>query len=251
MEEIMKIRDLEVVAVHAALEGSNDTLQLILDYQRFSKKFLDELFCFACGYCSLKTIEQLIKLGVDPVNCYYVENRHRNYPIHHAVAGGNVEALRFLIDKGVDVNKLGYYDNISDVYDNLITPLHVAIEYDECDCMDLLIVRGADVNKIDSEGLYTPLAFAAQNDAYEIVKILIEAKADLNLRYNKESFTPLIHAVREGNEQLAELLLENGADPNVKVIWSDTGEISDIEHFIMCENADKESMLELIADFRS
>jgi ankyrin repeat protein len=77
---------------------------------------------------------------------------------------GHVEIVRFLLDKGVDVNCKGF---------DGMTPLHCAAEHGHNSVVELLLARGADINAKDDGGK-TPMAYAAENRFTATVKLLRE-----------------------------------------------------------------------------
>jgi len=85
-------------------------------------------------------------------------------PLHLAAFFGHLDAARFLLDAGADVNA---------VSQNSLTnrPLHAATAGKHADVALLLIDHGADGHTVDSGG-YTPLQIATQNGLADVVKRL-------------------------------------------------------------------------------
>jgi ankyrin repeat protein len=76
-----------------------------------------------------------------------VMSDNQNTPLHEECILGNLEEVKFLINRGVDV---------SAVAPNGYTPLHYACSYGNLEVVKLLIDHGADVSALDRNG-YTPL----------------------------------------------------------------------------------------------
>ncbi|MBC6401850.1 MAG: ankyrin repeat domain-containing protein, partial [Ekhidna sp.] len=86
-----------------------------------------------------------------------------------AARAGHVEVVKYLLDKGVDINQYSK------------TALQLAAFRGHLAVVEELIRRGADVNKADVHG-HTPLMVAvlSRQNGLEIVKALVEqGKADL------------------------------------------------------------------------
>ena len=94
------------------------------------------------------------------------------YFLHTLVKKDNKDALKLLINHGVDVNAKD---------DDAGTPLHNAVWEQNKEIVELLINHGADVNaKNDDAG--TPLHAASMKDNKEIVELLINRGADINAK---------------------------------------------------------------------
>jgi len=115
--------------------------------------------------------------------------------LFEAVKQGNIDKIKELLDKGVNVNvatSVGW------------TPLHVAVYCGCTNIVKLLLNHGADVNVRDNDG-WTPLLFTAYYGREDIVKLLLNHGADLDIK-NKEGKTPIDIAKEEGYDDIARLL---------------------------------------------
>ena len=127
-----------------------------------------------------------------------------------------LEIVRFLLEKGADINQKSIYDRE--------TPLHRAVENEHESALGivhLLLEKGADINTVDNTGK-TPLHLAVGNkheSAIKIVRFLLEKGADINTK-DMDRKTPLQLAVNNNNNksipETIRLLLEKGADINTK-----------------------------------
>lgn len=112
-----------------------------------------------------RVVEIIEKYGVD---AYDPDKRTA---LINATFYGEIEIMRWLIEKGADVNyqdKGGY------------TPLHFAVQERRMNALDLLFENGANPNLKDRHGnspLWTAVFNAKGN--FDIVKKLIENGADL------------------------------------------------------------------------
>lgn len=91
---------------------------------------------------------------------------------------GNPEIAKLLIEKGADVNSVGFEG---------ITPLASAVSLGNKEVIKALIAKGANANKKDSNGL-SPLMNAAKDALITgdtgIMEILISGGADVNAKDN-------------------------------------------------------------------
>jgi TonB family protein len=120
--------------------------------------------------------------------------------IHVAAELGNIEAVKLLLDAGVDINE-------KDI--DGWTPLLYAVGRDKI-IVEFLIANGADVGPIQN-GL-TPLSRA---NNIEIAKLLISNGADVNASDDRKS-TPLHSQAFGGKNQMVEFLINNGANVNAR-----------------------------------
>src|SRR6056300_1586157 len=102
----------------------------------------------------------VIELGAD---------MHCHESFRHACERNNIEYVRFLIEKGFDVN----YQDASEDY----TPLICAAMENELHIAKLLLEHGADPNK-DAHG-ESPLGFALSNRIIDMIKLLLENGASV------------------------------------------------------------------------
>ncbi|TVU01551.1 hypothetical protein EJB05_52992, partial [Eragrostis curvula] len=130
-------------------------------------------------------------------------------PLVHAVIGGHVAAVRYLLDKGADPNMQDH-----DGY----APLHEAAREGFDEIVQLLLSKGASVDISSPEG--TPLHAAAAYGKFRIIQILLEHHADVNM-VSAKLCTPLAETLLATPERLKEstclkcmkLLFEVGTIP--------------------------------------
>ncbi|XP_031636939.1 26S proteasome non-ATPase regulatory subunit 10-like [Contarinia nasturtii] len=92
----------------------------------------------------------------------------KNETLHGAAENGHTNTLKFLIEKGANVDAKN---------ENKETPLHKAAWNGQTDAVKILLESGANVNAEDWLNK-TPLHKAASNGQLDIIKILIEKGAN-------------------------------------------------------------------------
>jgi len=122
-----------------------------------------------------------------------------------AINKDSIEEVKFLIEKGADVN--------AKTKDGKIV-LFLAAEKNSIEVAKLLIEKGANVNAKNGAG-WTVLMLAADGNNIEMAKSLIEKGADVNAK-TEDGVTALMWAVWTNSPDMAKLLLEKGANVNAK-----------------------------------
>ncbi|XP_067434014.1 transient receptor potential cation channel subfamily A member 1b [Thunnus thynnus] len=168
----------------------------------------------AAAFAGAKTaMEVILKAGEE---LGHSAEAHINYldksmssPLHLAVRGGNIEAIRLCIATGAKVDQqqndrstplhlactqgatevvklmLSSYDRVEDII-NLTdgacqTPLHRATIFDHMELAEYLISLGADLNSIDCKG-NSPLLLATSCGAWSTVALLLSKGANVNVK---------------------------------------------------------------------
>jgi ankyrin repeat protein len=116
-------------------------------------------------------------------------------PLYCATQSDHSEAVRLLLEAGVDVNA-GL---------NKITPAYKASEEGYFNTLKVLIQHDADLN-ISNEDGKTPAFIAAQNNRAEIIKLLVESKADLTKK-TIEGFSPIHIAAQNNSKEVMQVLI--------------------------------------------
>uniref|UniRef100_A0A4W6E0C3 Transient receptor potential cation channel, subfamily A, member 1b n=1 Tax=Lates calcarifer TaxID=8187 RepID=A0A4W6E0C3_LATCA len=154
----------------------------------------------------LKTGEELGHSAVNHIN--YID-KSRSSPLHLAVRGGNIEAIRLCVATGAKVDQqqndkstplhlactqgatevvklmLSSFEQVEDII-NLTdgacqTPLHRATIFDHAELAEYLISLGADLNSIDCKG-NSPLLLATSCGAWRTVSLLLSKGANINVK---------------------------------------------------------------------
>jgi uncharacterized protein len=127
-------------------------------------------------------------------------------PIADAAMDGDVETIRTLLRRAVDVNA---------TQTDGMTGLHWAAHHDDVALADLLLDAGADLNATNRTGA-SPLYLAAINASTAMIERLLDAGADANAVLTGEGETVLMLASYTGNPDAVRLLLQRGADANAR-----------------------------------
>ena len=147
--------------------------------------------------------------GIIDINCgaTILTKVHKIYshnvpPINAAASSGNLELVKYLVEKGADLHKLSR---------TRATPLRMASFFNHTDIMEYLIKCGADVNRANCIGS-GPLHAAAYNGGAEAIKLLLEKGADVH-QYTIRGHTVLHEACRRGKLEVVRFLLKNNFPP--------------------------------------
>lgn len=164
--------------------------------------FTDDIHEFA-QKGNLEGLKALVEKDPELVSA---KDKDGRTPLHWACRGVHLEAVKFLVDKGADVNAED---------SNKVVPLHSLAVRNSAAAIAILVDNDADVDFKDYGGK-TALHYAAMSNATDAVVILVKAGADLE---NIEDYgrTPLILSAREmGGPATIRVLLEAGADVNAR-----------------------------------
>ncbi|CAG9534670.1 unnamed protein product [Cercopithifilaria johnstoni] len=175
----------------SALSNKLETPEVHCSATRHSQE-LDLLDAARCGdLCTTKRIIE--SYGTKIINCKDFDGREST-PLHFAAGYNRVEVLKYLLEKGanVEARDTGW-----------LVPLHNACAYGHLIAAELLVKHGADLNAIDKWG-YTPLHEAALKGKFDVCKLLLLNGADPKHK-GRDGKIPL-DVVREGAEDVYNLL---------------------------------------------
>ncbi|KAK2859429.1 hypothetical protein Q5P01_004049 [Channa striata] len=190
-----------------------------------------------------KAMEVILKAGEEnghSAACHinYLD-KSKSSPLHLAVRGGNMDAIRLCIASGAKVDQqqndrstplhlactqgaievvklmLSSFDRIEDII-NLTdgacqTPLHRATIFDHTELAEYLISLGADLNSIDCKG-HSPLLLATSCGAWKTVALLLSKGAIVNVKDRCGcNFLHLAILQPKGLKNLPEEILQNNS----------------------------------------
>ncbi|WP_375333842.1 ankyrin repeat domain-containing protein [Candidatus Tisiphia endosymbiont of Xenochironomus xenolabis] len=138
---------------------------------------------------------------------YKTTNSEQYTALWLASQQGHVDIVKWLIDKGADINAIRQSDGR--------TVLQAAICKEQLQVVECLIANGVNINKADKDGA-SPLYYSLQNDdelRHQISKILIDHAANINLSPSND-YTPLHMASWLANLPAVKMLLNAGASVN-------------------------------------
>ncbi len=169
---------------------------------------IDTDFVYAIRRHDLLKLETMTQQRSDLVNNEFLYKEpnasiNKAYPLYVAVMENSLPIVKFLINKGANIN-LGTENGYS-------TPLYGASKYGYLDIAQYLIEHGADINKTNNIGS-TPLYGASSNGQLEIVRLLIAHGADLNKAIVNGKWVPLHAASDRGYLEIVRALIDSGAD---------------------------------------
>jgi putative CocE/NonD family hydrolase len=139
----------------------------------------------------IKEIERLLSAGAD-INLLDGQKRT---PLCLAVEGNKMEAVRFFVDAGADVNA------------GLWPPLYKAVDANDLTLAEYLIAHGA---RVDLPLRWTPLQEVPYSSSVKMAELLIDKGADLRA----EPWRVWQGSIEEGRMDILELLLQKGMDIN-------------------------------------
>lgn len=149
--------------------------------------------CQLHGEDGLKIAQMLLQNGADL-------NHQKGRLLRGACCGGNLDVVKELLKRGVDVN--------GSEHENCYTALNLALRHRHENIVRLLLEKGAEPKGGKESALYS----ACDGGNPDLVKVLLEHKADVNGRSYDQ--TALYQAVCSNQERTVQLLLEHGAEVN-------------------------------------
>ncbi|XVF31096.1 hypothetical protein REPUB_Repub16aG0116200 [Reevesia pubescens] len=214
-------------AIHfAAREGMTEVCKYLLEELKLDVDTKDEdgetPLLHAARQGHTLTAKYLLEHGANPA----IPSDLGATALHHAAGIGNIELLKSILAKGVEVDSqsdagtplvwaaghaqhdavkvlLDHHANPNTETEDNITPLLSAVAAGSLACLDLLIQAGAKVNVI--AGGATPLHIAADNGSPELINSLLKAGADPNF-LDEDGQKPIQVAAARGQRQAVEIL---------------------------------------------
>jgi quinoprotein dehydrogenase-associated probable ABC transporter substrate-binding protein len=139
-------------------------------------------------------------IPLDRVEQWLAQGADVNQELDNAVLSSDVERIRFLLDRGADINKIDAQG---------VAPLHAAARGSNAATVALLLDRKADPDMRDRDG-WTPLLHAAFRNRVAAIKLLLSRGADIEATA-PWGYGALMLAVEEEKFDAAQALVDAGA----------------------------------------
>ena len=201
-----KVRNVFVFVVGCLLLSQNFSVSALPPKFNKSASVFGQLFdeiepelniAARCG--DIERMRDLLNAGAD-IN---VHNPAGGWtPLHEASFANNVDAVKFLLDNGANVDEVDMKKR---------TCLSMAVSMGKIDLVRLLVENGADVDYKNTTK-WTPLHLAAKNGATDIAEYLLSRNADVDVA-NFHGQTPLQVAVFYQKPDVIKTLLRYHANP--------------------------------------
>ncbi len=149
---------------------------------------------------NVQYIKNLLERGVD-VNKR--SGKKQFSPLHVAALEGNVASVNYLLEHGANVNSRDYYQR---------TPLFLALENRQQAVVERILKESPILNISDKHG-YSTLHYAAKGNYVEVMKKTLQSGVKIN-QTGVGGYSPLHYAARSGSKEAVIFLKENGADVN-------------------------------------
>jgi uncharacterized protein len=154
----------------------------------------------AAGADDYKAVSLLLAKGVNP---NLSADRWGDRALPRAVANGNVEMVRILLEAGADPELKG----------RGFTPLGMAALQGHVRIVRLLLKAGADVDRKSNDG-NTPIIAATLMHRADAVRELLAYRPDMAI-WNREGRVSLGIAVEQNDTNIVTMMLQAGVDPNL------------------------------------
>jgi N-acyl-D-amino-acid deacylase len=215
----------------ASLPGSRGTLELLLGCGgNVNANVRGVTPLMTAAYCGdLEAVRFLLERGA----AVAARTRAGLTPLIEAALSGNADVVQLLLDRGADPN--ARYD-LTQSEGQLLTPLLAACVQGDVTCVQRLLDRGADVNVQGGPFRRAALLCAATTASEETVRLLASKGADVNVK-DWAGDTPLTWAKRRGETRIVQLLRQSGAQEAVQASTSSEGVSATVPPSTMVLNA--------------
>ncbi|KAK7972223.1 hypothetical protein PG988_006357 [Apiospora saccharicola] len=130
----------------------------------------------------------------------FCADKEGRWPLHHAVASGNVDCAENICD--FDPDQVNMEDG------DECTPLYLAVLESQVPMIDFLLDRGADLSIVRDSTDYTPLHLAMTGLPLDVATLLLKRGADPNLK-NMAGMSAWDLAAIFGDQTIMRFVLDN------------------------------------------
>lgn len=159
-------------------------------------------FCFAAQEGDVVLLTRMLNRK-DIVDVNQQSPKKKETALHYACRSGKLDIIKFLVDKGADVN-------IKDIRGK--HSLHLAASSGHLECVKYLVDNHAEMDIIDKYNR-SCLHWASVNKHFDVVIHLLEKGAPVTYSISNH-WQPLHEAVKGGDVRIAEALITKGAPVN-------------------------------------
>ena len=262
----------------AACDGVNDLVGLLLHYKADPNAVTEDDFAMTPIYhAALGWHTEVVRTLLENGAKTSLPNREGYYEytaLTAAAQGGNIEIIKLLQQKGVNVDQIsGGEDGFTALYmacannhpdcakllleegkaapDTFTvkqgwTALHAASMGGGTECVRLLLEHGGvNVNNLTKDSKSTAIWLAANSGHIDVVKLLLAHGADPCIISDDGKSSPLYTAASYGHSEIIQALLEHGgARDDINALHDDAGDRTALQ--VACENGYTEVVRKLL-----
>lgn len=133
-------------------------------------------------------------------------------PLMIASKEGDLDFVKFLVEKGADVNFLSIHG---------VNALWYSVVAEHYEISKFLIYEGSDVNVFSKAGKIGILNMASYNGELGIIQLLLERGADINFQ-NSGGVSPLASAILGDHLDIVEFFVQRGCNIELRTVMGKT-----------------------------
>lgn len=203
-------RDKWSILEYAVGVAKLEVVEALIEHGNVDDEIMQEALDHAAEFNKVDAIRLLVRKGADVNKIVHVYHT----PLGIAARYNNTDAAKVLLELGAEVDKVQTDYGSHAASDHGVTPLMYAAEYNNVELIEIFIAEGADVNAVNFASGWTPLMYAARNGSVEAIEALfiLGDNLDIEARDKRRGWTALIHAIKKASHQAVVALLDIGAD---------------------------------------